>query len=109
MVGGRVACDLRFGDAELVDPALDGVAGAGQRVAVDRLPFGRVSFQQDLKTVESRYGDDVLHLVIASGYLAKLTANRAVKRYLTQHHPEILEEFTTIVAAASLDQASTVE
>jgi ParB-like chromosome segregation protein Spo0J len=67
------------------------------------------ALQQDLKTVESRYGDDVLHLVIASGYLAKLTANRAVKRYLTQHHPEILEEFTTIVAAASLDQASTVE
>ena len=26
--------------------------------------------QQDLKTVESRYGDDVLHLVIASGYLS---------------------------------------
>lgn len=67
------------------------------------------ALQQDLKTVESRYGDDVLHLVIASGYLAKLTANRAVKRYLTQHHPEILEEFTTIVAAASLDQANTVE
>jgi ParB-like chromosome segregation protein Spo0J len=67
------------------------------------------TLQQDLKTVESRYGDDVLHLVIASGYLAKLTANRAVKRYLTQHHPEILEEFTTIVAAASLDQANTVE
>jgi len=67
------------------------------------------ALQQHLKTVESRYGDDVLHLVIASGYLAKLTANRAVKRYLTQHHPEILEEFTTIVAAVSLDQASTVE
>src|SRR5688572_12397848 len=67
------------------------------------------TLQQDLKTVESRYGDDVLHLVIASGYLAKLTANRAVKRYLNQHHPEILEEFTTIMAAASLDQANTVE
>jgi ParB-like chromosome segregation protein Spo0J len=67
------------------------------------------ALQQDLKTVESRYGDDVLHLVIASGYLAKLAANRAVKRYLTQHHPEILSEFTTIVAAASLDQANIVE
>ena len=28
--------------------------------------------QQDLKMVEARYGDDVLHLVIASGYLSKL-------------------------------------
>lgn len=62
------------------------------------------ALQQDLKTVETRYGDDVLHLVIASGYLAKLVANRNIKRYLNQNHPEILDEFTAIVAAASLDQ-----
>ena len=31
------------------------------------------TLQQDLKSVESRYGDDVLNLVIASGYLTKLT------------------------------------
>ena len=30
--------------------------------------------QKDLKTVESRYGEDVLQLVIASGYLSKLVA-----------------------------------
>ena len=28
--------------------------------------------QKDLKTVESRYGEDLIQLVIASGYLAKL-------------------------------------
>src|SRR6185503_9004753 len=28
--------------------------------------------QQDLKAVEARYGDDVLHLVIACGYVSKL-------------------------------------
>jgi ParB-like chromosome segregation protein Spo0J len=59
--------------------------------------------QQDLKTVESRYGDDVLHLVIASGYLSKLVKNRDIKRYLTQHHPEILSEFVAIISATSLD------
>lgn len=59
--------------------------------------------QQDLKTVESRYGDDVLHLVIASGYLAKLVKNRDVKRYLNQHHPEILSEFVAVISATSLD------
>src|SRR3990167_7021248 len=37
--------------------------------------------QRDLKTVESRYGEDVLELVIASGYLAKLTRNTGIKRY----------------------------
>ena len=59
--------------------------------------------QQDLKTVESRYGDDVLHLVIASGYLAKLVKNRDIKRYLNQHHPEILSEFLAVISATSLD------
>lgn len=62
--------------------------------------------QRDLKTVESRYGEDVLQLVIASGYLSKLTRNAGIKRYLSQHHPEILTEFNAIISATSLDQAS---
>jgi ParB-like chromosome segregation protein Spo0J len=62
--------------------------------------------QKDLKSVESRYGEDVLQLVIASGYLSKLVRNSGIKRYLQQHHAEILTEFTAIIAATSLDQAS---
>ena len=62
--------------------------------------------QKDLKTVESRYGEDVLQLVIASGYLSKLVRNSGIKRYLTQHHGEILTEFNAIIAATSLDQAN---
>jgi ParB-like chromosome segregation protein Spo0J len=61
--------------------------------------------QQDLKTVEARYGDDVLHLVIASAYLAKLLNNKDIRRYLSQHHPELLSEFIAIVSATSLDQS----
>lgn len=62
--------------------------------------------QQDLKTVEARYGDDVLHLVIASGYLSKLLNNKDIRRYLSQHHPELLSEFIAIVSATSLDQTA---
>jgi ParB-like chromosome segregation protein Spo0J len=65
--------------------------------------------QQDLKTVESRYGDDVLHLVIACGYVSKLVKNREIKRYLTQHHPEIQNELVAIVSATSLDHAADVD
>ena len=64
------------------------------------------ALQQDLKSVEARYGDDTLHLVIAAAYLTKLVGNRNISRYLQQHHPEILGEFTAIIAAASLDQAA---
>jgi len=62
------------------------------------------TLQRDFKAIESSYGDDVLNLVIASGYLAKMIGNGEISRYLGQHHPELLDEFRVIVAAASLDQ-----
>lgn len=59
--------------------------------------------QQDFKAVETSYGEDVLHLVIACGYISKLIGNKKVERYLDQNHPEILEEFKSIVSVTSLD------
>ena len=44
--------------------------------------------------------------MIASGYLSKLVRNAGIKRYLSQHHPEILSEFSAIIAATSLDQVN---
>lgn len=61
------------------------------------------SLQRDFKAVETSYGDDVLNLVIASGYLSKLIGNRKIERFLGNHHPEILQEFRAIVSAVSLD------
>ncbi len=66
------------------------------------------SLTQDFKALEASYGDDVLHLVIASGYLSRLVGNSEVERYLRGRHPEILDEFKAIVAAASLDRAVTL-
>lgn len=63
------------------------------------------TLQRDFKAVEQSYGDDVLHLVIATGYLSKLVSNLEVERYLSTRHPEILDEFRAIISAASLDQS----
>jgi hypothetical protein len=71
-----------------------------------RMEHEMEGLQQEFKQVESAYGDDVLHLFIASGYLAKLLRNRKVERYLHQHHPELVSEFRSIVTAAPLDQAA---
>ena len=65
------------------------------------------ALQQDFKTVETSYGSDMLHLVIASGYLSKLVGNDEIERYLGQYHPEILGEFRAIISAASLDDQRT--
>jgi ParB-like chromosome segregation protein Spo0J len=62
------------------------------------------SLHHDFKQIENSYGDDILHLVIASGYLGKLVANREIEIFLRQRYPEFLNEFRSIIAATSLDQ-----
>jgi hypothetical protein len=61
------------------------------------------TLHRDFKAIEASYGEDVLHLVIASGYLAKLVSNRRIEKYLLLNSPEILERFRAIIASASLD------
>ncbi len=62
------------------------------------------NLQGQYKMVEQTYGQDVLNLVLAKGYLAKLLENNSVARFLRQRQPEVLAEFETIVQTVSLDQ-----
>ena len=54
-----------------------------------------------------QYGDTVLNLVVASGYVSSLIGNPRVSRFLERHHPEIVTEFKAIVAASSLEERVT--
>ncbi len=60
--------------------------------------------QEQYKMVEESYGQDILNLVLARGYLSKLVDNTPVSRYLEQRHPELLTEFAGIIQAVSVDQ-----
>ena len=62
------------------------------------------NLQVQYKSVEQTYGQDVLHLVLAKGYLAKLLENKPVSRYLKQREPEVYAESETIVQTVSIDQ-----
>ena len=62
------------------------------------------NLQGQYKMVEQTYGQDVLNLVLARGYLVKLLENTQVVRYLKQRQPEVLAEFETIVQTVSLEQ-----
>lgn len=62
--------------------------------------------QGQFRQVEQTYGTDLLHLTIAKGYLTRLLANAAVKRYLGQHQPEILNEFQALVDIDTIDPGS---
>ena len=61
------------------------------------------NLQGRFKLVEQSYGQDVLHLVLAKGYLGKLLGNEAVVRFLSQRQPDVLVEFESIVQTVTLD------
>lgn len=79
------------------------LAGVSQE-QMARMEREMSNLQDQYKMVEQTYGQDVLNLVLARGYLTKLLENTTVCRYLTQRHPEVLEQFENIVATTSLEQ-----
>jgi hypothetical protein len=56
------------------------------------------------KLVEQTYGEVILNLVLAKGYLSKLLDNPQVSRYLRLHQPDVLAEFENIIQTVSLDK-----
>jgi hypothetical protein len=62
------------------------------------------NLQEQFKLAEQTYGQDILNLVLAKGYLAKLMANEAILRHLTKNHPDVLNEFDSIVRMVALDK-----
>ncbi len=58
------------------------------------------------KMIEETHGENVLHLVLATGYLRSLLNNARVVRYFSKHHADILAEFQRLIEAPDLDVAS---
>jgi hypothetical protein len=59
--------------------------------------------QRDLKLIEESHGNQVLNLVLARSYLARLFDNGRVARYLGQHHADIFRELQTVCEGSSLE------
>ncbi len=55
------------------------------------------------RVIEQTYGDDVLNVVVAKGYVTKLVSNKAVESYLRKWHGELLPELLALVAMNSLE------
>lgn len=70
---------------------------AMSREQLSRMEREMSSIQDQYKMAEETYGEDVLNLVLAKGYISKLVANDAIVRYLHTHHAEILEQFSKII------------
>jgi hypothetical protein len=73
---------------------------------VARLEREMASVSEDYKELEVSYGDDMLVLVVASGFLERLLSKPGIEQFLAGRYPEFLENFRAIVLATSLDQSS---
>ena len=71
---------------------------------MDKMEWEMGNLQEQFKLAEQSYGEDILNLVLAKGYLAKLMANEAILRHLTKNQPGILDEFDSIVRMVTLDK-----
>jgi len=56
------------------------------------------------KLVEESYGQDVLNLVLAKGYLSKLMKNQDISRFIKQNQPDVYNEFINITETVSMDK-----
>ena len=59
--------------------------------------------EKDFLLLDQTYGQNVMDLTLARGYIKKLLENGRVVRYLGQKHREVLAEFQRIVEATSLE------
>jgi hypothetical protein len=60
------------------------------------------SLEHDLKAVEESYGENMLNLTLARGYVKKLIDNAKVVRFLNGNYRDILSEFESLAAAETL-------
>ena len=71
---------------------------------MDKMEREMGNLQEQFKLAEQSYGQDILNLVLAKGYLAKIMSNEAVLRHLTKNHRDVLTEFDNIVRMVALDR-----
>jgi hypothetical protein len=87
----------------LVDPEKHKVVRGLTPEQIAKMETEMEGLQRDLKLVEESHGTQVLNLVLAGGFLAKLFGNARVTRYLGQHHAEILHQLQTVAEGSSLE------
>jgi len=60
------------------------------------------TLERDLKSVEESYGENMLNLTCARGFIKKLLDNAKVVRFLNTNYSDIFPEFEALVAAETI-------
>jgi hypothetical protein len=68
-----------------------------------RMEMEMQSLEKDIILIDKSYGQDVVNLTLARGYVKKILENAKVVKYLAGKHADLLTEFQRIQEAASLE------
>ena len=83
---------------QLVDPDKSKKKRGLSAEEIAKMEAEMESLEQKFRAVEKSYGDDMLNLTLALGFIKKLLENAKVVRFFNSNYPDILSEFETIVA-----------
>lgn len=87
---------------QLVNPEEPKQKKGMTREEIGKLEAEMETLERDLKAVERSYGDNMLNLTLARGYVKKLLDNAKVVRFLNGNYGDILAEFETLAAAETV-------
>jgi ParB-like chromosome segregation protein Spo0J len=72
-------------------------------VDLSRIEKETTVIEQDVARMKDDLSQNSLNLSFLRAYLRKLLDNARIVRFLSQHHPEVLEQFQRLVATEALD------
>jgi ParB/RepB/Spo0J family partition protein len=87
---------------QLADPAEPKKKDGLSPEEIGRMEQEMETLEHDLKAVEESYGENVLNLTCARGYIKRLLDNAKVVRFLNANYSDVCSEFQAIAAAETL-------
>ena len=107
---------VNYAGALLAATPPDQLVDSGQPKRIKGVPAAEISrMEQEMslvqgrfKLIEQSYGNDMLNMVLARGYLNKLLNNKSVSSFLQRRQPDLVEEFRNIVKITSLEDEAGV-
>jgi hypothetical protein len=87
---------------ELVKPEEPKKKRGMTREEIAKMELEMETIERDLKAVEASYGENMLNLTVARGYIKRLLENAKVVKFLTANYREILSEFESTTASETV-------
>lgn len=87
---------------QMLNPEKDKSKSGLSAEEIAKLEREMESLERDFKAVEETYGENMLNLTVARGYVKKLIDNAKIVRFLGANYADVLSEFEAFAASETL-------